>query len=411
MTPVTKPLESSVTASGQPGRRLQICLAPSQFRPVVGGAERNAEILATALSRLGHGVTVVAQENPQAPDREESGGIRIRRAIHPISWGPLFAPSYAASLGWFLSKHRGKFDILQATYLYWDAVVAAMLKPLLGFRLVVRVVIAGPGGDLDRFCGMRIWPMISGLDRPTLERLVALVVRRADAVIAQNHESRKEMVALGVAPGRCHVVPNGIEVLRFAAPRPAHAGRGAIQLLCVGRLAEQKGLDVMLQALPAVRSAMGPTTLRILGEGHERGRLERLAAELGVASDVRFEGLVSDVRPYLSAAEVFVFPSRYEGHPHALLEAMAAGVPVVGTAVQGTIEVIRDGVEGLLVPPDDAGALARALVAVLQDEPLAARLAAGARARVASEFSVQKMVDRILRVYWETLRPIHKPVG
>lgn len=182
-------------------------------------------------------------------------------------------------------------------------------------------------------------------------------------------------------------------------------------MLCVGRLAEQKGLDVMLQALPAVRSALGPTTLRILGEGPERGRLERLAAELGVASDVRFEGLVSDVRPYLSAAEVFVFPSRYEGHPHALLEAMAAGVPVVGTAVQGTIEVIRDGVEGLLVPPDDAGALARALVAVLQDEPLAARLAAGARARVASEFSVQKMVDRILRVYWETLRPIHKPVG
>ncbi len=315
----------------------------------------------------------------------------------------MFGPSYLASLGRFLLRHRGAFDLVQATYLYWDAVAAALLKPLLGSRLVVRMVIAGPGGDLDRFQGMRLWPLTARYDRPTLDRLVAAVLRRADAFITLSVRGQLELERLGVPAARRHLVPNGIEVARFAAISPAPPPGGPLCLLSVARLAEQKGLDVLLRALPAVRAVIGPVTLTLLGEGPERSRLGTLAAELGLAEVVSFQGVVRDVRPFLAAAHAFVLPSRYEGIPLALLEAMAAGLPVVATAVDGNTDLIRDGVDGLLVPRDDPVALAQALVRILRDPDLAKRLGEEARRRARAGYTAEAMVERTLRVYREAL--------
>jgi glycosyltransferase involved in cell wall biosynthesis len=175
-------------------------------------------------------------------------------------------------------------------------------------------------------------------------------------------------------------------------------------LICLARLARQKGLDVLLQALPAVRAAVGPVTLTICGEGPEGPELAALADRLGVADAVYFPGVVEDVAPRLALAEVFVLPSRYEGMPFALLEAMAAGLPVVASAVPGNTNVVRDGLDGLLVPPEDPAALAAAITRLLREPDLAARLGPAARGRAATEFGVKAMVDRTLEVYWEALR-------
>jgi glycosyltransferase involved in cell wall biosynthesis len=382
---------------------LRICLATGLFPPAVGGEERQAALLAEGLCRSGHRVTVVTQPFPGAPRREARDGLQVERAVRTIRRGPMFGPSYLASLGWFLLQHRGAFDVIQATYLYWDAVAAALLKPLLGSRLVLRTVVAGPGGDLDRFRAVRLWPLAARLDRPTLDRLVAVVVRRADACITLTARGQAELEALGVPRTRCHVVPNGIEVARFAAVTPAPSPGGARRLLCVARLAEQKGLDVLLRALPAVRAATGAVALTLLGDGPDRSRLQVLAADLGLAEVASFRGVVQDVRPFLAAAHAFVLPSRYEGIPLAILEAMAAGLPVVATAVEGNADLIRNGVDGLLVPRDDPAALAEALVRVLQDAELARRLGAEARRRAAAHYTVEAMVERTLRIYREVL--------
>ena len=382
---------------------MRICLASALYPPAVGGEERHTELLAGALTRAGHSVCVATQRIAGTRRRETMAGVRIDRAVRPISLGPCFGPSYAASLGWFLLGHRGAFDILQATYLYWDAVVAALLKPVLRSRLVVRIVMGGPGGDIERFCGMRLWPLTLRFDGATLRWLTAFVIRRGDAFIVLNAEARTELLRLGVPPEKCYVVPNGIEVERFARITPPGTCEGPRRLLCVARLTTQKGQDVLLRALPAVRAAAGPVVLTLLGDGPERASLQSLAATLGIAEAVRFEGTVADVGPYLAEASVFVLPSRYEGMPLALLEAMAAGVPVVASAVPGNREVVRDGVNGVLVSPEDPEALAAGLTTILTDRGMAARLAATARINVADRYSVATMADRTLGVYRSVL--------
>jgi glycosyltransferase involved in cell wall biosynthesis len=381
---------------------MRICLVTSLFRPVIGGEEHHAELLARALHARGHQVCVVTQRVRGAPRREILDGVRVERAICPVDYGPLFGPSYVATLARFLRDSRQAFDIIQTTYFYWDAVTAAMLRRSLCARLVVRLVIAGPGGDLDRFRTMRLWPLTARYDRGTLDRLVRLVARRADAFLCLNERAREEAVALGVKPRRCHVVPNGIDVARFAAVIPS-AADDRRRVLSVARLVPQKGLDVLLKALPVVREAMGDVTLTLLGEGPERARLGLLAEELGVADGVRFGGVVTDVAPYFSVADVFVLPSRFEGLPLALLEAMAAGLPVVATAVDGNVDVVRNGMDGLVVPPDDPVALASALIEVLSKPDLALRLGAAARRRVAELYDVESMTNRTCEVYQRVL--------
>jgi len=230
------------------------------------------------------------------------------------------------------------------------------------------------------------------------------VLRRADGFIVLTPEGREELIGLGISPAGCFVVPNGIDLSRFAsaARSPGHESRP--RLICLARLVRQKGLDVLLRALPVLQAVLGPVALTILGEGPEQPHLAALAVELGVADAVCFGGTVGDVRPHLAAADVFVLPSRFEGLPLALLEAMATGLPVVVSAVSGNTDAVRDGVDGLLVPPEDPAALAAAVAHVLREPELAARLGTAARLRVASHFAVETMVDRTLRVYRETLR-------
>ncbi|MBI4572080.1 MAG: glycosyltransferase family 4 protein [candidate division NC10 bacterium] len=382
---------------------LRICLVAGQFPPTIGGEERHAELLGKALVACGHEVCVLTQPVPGAPRRETVQGLRVERAIRSLRHKPLVGPTYAASVALFLLRRRRAFDIVQTTYLYWETVVAALLKRLLKPRLVVRIVVPGPGGDIDRFRALRLWPFPDRWRRRALERLTALVLRRADAFITLTPCGREELIGLGISPARCFVVPNGIECSRFASVPRSPWHEGTPRLICLARLVRQKGLDVLLRALPVLQAAVGPVALTLLGEGPEQSRLAALAVELGVADAVCFAGTVGDVRPHLAAADVFVLPSRFEGLPLALLEAMGAGLPVVATAVSGNTDAVRDGVDGLLVPPEDPAALAAAVACVLRDPDLATRLATTARLRVASHFGVETMVDRTLQVYRETL--------
>lgn len=194
-------------------------------------------------------------------------------------------------------------------------------------------------------------------------------------------------------------------VLHNAVPVPARqwspAGPFETDVLLVGRMEEQKGIDVLLRAVRQLKDGGRTLRVKIVGGGPMEEAYRALNAELGLEAHVEFCSWRRDVEDLMTGSRLLVLPSRFEGLPMVLLEGMALGVPVVSSAVGGAAEVIRDGRSGVLVPPVDVDALARALTAVLDDPDLAGRLGAQARQEIAAGYSMEAYADRLLAVYAE----------
>jgi glycosyltransferase involved in cell wall biosynthesis len=242
-------------------------------------------------------------------------------------------------------------------------------------------------------------------DRSTYWQLRALA-HGVDRYLAVSRDIAEELVGrLDWPAKRIEVVYNAVDLGRFEAPAPPGmreelgGGEGRPLVLTPARLDEQKGHRVLLEAVARVPGA----TFVLAGDGPERPRLEELAERLGVAGRVHFLGHRSDVPQLLAACDVFALPSLYEGSSLAVLEAMAAEIPVVSSAVGGTDELIEDGRSGLLVPPGDSAALAAALKRLLGDPELRQTFAARARERVERDLSRQRMARRVTEVYEELL--------
>jgi glycosyltransferase involved in cell wall biosynthesis len=217
----------------------------------------------------------------------------------------------------------------------------------------------------------------------------------ADRVIAITDALRTFTVErVGVPAGKVQTIHYGLDGLppTWGDNPPDDVPRDARVLLAVSRLAQQKGVDVAIRALTQLPA---DTVLVVLGEGPERDALERLARDLGVELRIFLPGRVPDVAAWLRRARVFVHPARWEGFGLAVLEAMLAGLPVVASNVSSLPELVADGETGLLVPPDDATALARGIAVALERPELGA--AGVARAR--QEFSVARMADRTAALY------------
>lgn len=199
------------------------------------------------------------------------------------------------------------------------------------------------------------------------------------------------------------VIPNGVDVERFAAAKPASpaslgiaAGRRAI--VSIGRLDEQKGFDWLLEVMPRVFAELADHDLVLVGDGPERAPLAALAERLGIAARVHFAGFRQDVPEILAAAELLVLASRWEGMPNAVLEAMAAGRPVVATDVAGVAETLGSS-EEQVCPPHDPREFADRVIAILRDDQLAARLGRQNQERARAQFTLPAMVEAYQRLY------------
>jgi glycosyltransferase involved in cell wall biosynthesis len=221
-----------------------------------------------------------------------------------------------------------------------------------------------------------------------------LLTRRAKRVIAISGALRRYCIdEVGLPAGKIEVVHYGLDALPTPWGESAEVAvpDDARILLCVSRLAEQKGVDVAVQALAKVREVEPRAVLVVLGEGPERPRL--------AADGVFLPGRVGDVASWYRRAELLVHPARWEGFGLALLEAMLAAKPVVATRVSAAPEIVVDRETGLLVPPDDAAALADAVLGLLADPTRGAAMGEAGLARARSEFSVAKMAERTAAVY------------
>jgi L-malate glycosyltransferase len=220
--------------------------------------------------------------------------------------------------------------------------------------------------------------------------------RLAHQIVANSAAARDVVVAEGLNASRVLVIPNGIDTDRFVVtrlPRPVRT------VVTVANLRAEKRHDVLLHAAEQLVAAGHDLQFQFVGAGPLRAVLERDAAARGLSGRVSFLGHRDDVPALLAAADLFVLPSENEAFPNGVLEAMTAGLPVVANAVGGLLNLIDDGTTGLLVPPCDPPALAKAIDSLVRDERRAWRLGQAAQEHVRTRYSFDTMVRRFEAVY------------
>jgi glycosyltransferase involved in cell wall biosynthesis len=362
----------------RPTRAILHVAAPAQ----VGGLESVLQLLAVGQRRRGDRVIVaaiLARQDASAPwrDRLRAAGV----AVEPIAYP---GRSYVSQARALVRLFRRERPALVHTHGYHADVVGGLAARRVGVPTVTTVHGFTGGGWKNWF----------------YERLQRRAFRRFDAVVAVSHAMKPELERGGVPAARLYVVPNAFAadvapVSRAEARSALGLGAGGVRVGWVGRLSAEKGADVVISAF----ARLGPhVRLSVIGDGAERGTLDRLARRLGVRDRITWHGVVPDAGRLLAAFDVVVLSSRSEGTPMVLLEAMAAGAPVVATRVGGIPDVVSSA-EALLVEPEDPRALAAAITTTLADGRAAAARAAAARERLARDFAVDPWLDRIDAVY------------
>ena len=219
------------------------------------------------------------------------------------------------------------------------------------------------------------------------------LARRTDRIVGCSEGVRQVLLAQGMPAERTLAIPNGIRLDPFAGADAVDFAARVPGIVMVARFSKQKDHATLLRAVALLRERGLTPPVQFAGGGKamHRAPLERLAKDLGIASQVEFLGVVRDVPARLMAHRIACLSTHYEGMPLALIEGMAAGCAAVASAVPGVKEVLRDGIDGRLVPEGDANALADALEALLRDPVEAGRLAKAGRARAVAEFSRERM--------------------
>lgn len=243
-------------------------------------------------------------------------------------------------------------------------------------------------------------PRVSYRTRSLASKLVDRFLKRADdMLIAESQATRGHLVGrMGYDPARVRVIYNGIDVAGWPASKLERRQKrlelrlGAEELLIgtAGRLDRQKGQGVLIAAMERLRAL--PLRCAILGEGPRRPELESAIRRRNLEKSVWLLGERQDMTAWLSTLDIFILPSLWEGLPNALLEAMALGLPVIASSVDGVPEAVADGRNGLLVPPGNPQALAAALRRLVLDPDLRSRLGAAARQTVAERFGLIRMM-------------------
>lgn len=248
------------------------------------------------------------------------------------------------------------------------------------------------------------WSYEGNRPRVLLDRHV--VGRLSDAVVAVSADDRRKMIEIeGIPPDRVVLIPNGIGDPRPVTGTDVRAelgiGPGDPVAGAIGHLREQKAYDVMIEAAALLRSRVPALRWLIVGEGGKRPELDALIGERGLGDVVRLLGHRDDVGDVIAAMDFGVSSSSFEGSPLALMELMAAGRPIVATAVGGVPDLVIEGETGLLVPPAEPAALASALERLVADRDLAGRMGEAGRIRQRRHFTFADTVRRVEGLYEE----------
>ncbi len=360
--------------------------------------------LAAAFASRGLGVTLLtAQWQAEWPTEITYRGVPVVRLPNPPTrgWGTL---RYMQRLGRWLREHQGQYDLVYVSMLKHDA-YAALKAVDRQTPVVLRAEGAGYSGDcvwqLEANCGSRI-------KRRCL---------RADALIGPGPTVCRELTAAGYPRRRIHYLPNAVSIPRARsaegrqkARREARAALLSVnsELACpahaplaiyTGRLHEAKGLSHLVDAWSTIVGRWPNARLWLVGEGPYERTLHEQIHSRNLAGRVIMPGVFDSVDELLEAADVFVLPSLAEGMSLSMLEAMAAGLPVVASDISANRDLVTDAETGLLAAVGDADALAAAVTRLFDEPELASRLGAAARQSVAGRYSIDTTMDEHLKLF------------
>lgn len=369
-----------------------------------GGGEMLVYSLATRIREAGYEPIVCCLQRGAVADLLERDGVpvvalgvRRRSALE----GAAFV-AFAATLVWRLAAviRQQRVSIVHAHLP--DSIIAAAIAGRLTGAAVV-----GTYHGLGVLPARRARIDPRNAIRRKLYRAAARLSARTTAVSTPVYQML--CAEFGFDPSTTVLLVNGVDCERFGRAIPDHEALTALGItegtviVCVGRLVAGKGQRFLVDAMPAILERVPSATLLLVGAGPERSALEERVRALGLQQRVCFAGERPDVPALLAAASLFVLPSLAEGIPLALLEAMAAGKPVVATAVPGNLDVIVDERYGRLVPAADSGALAAAVCALLADPAAASAMAARGRRRVQQEFDLGRAAASLASMYTDVL--------
>jgi glycosyltransferase involved in cell wall biosynthesis len=358
----------------------------------IGGAQKHVRQLACGLAGRGHCVTVYCLNDVVHPiyrEALEAGGVELK----VIGKVKVLNGRGLLEVAWTLWRNR--HDVL-VTVLFVSTLFGRVVAAMVGGIPVVTCLQAR---NINYTAAQKIALRVTA----GLTNLTVTNSRNAIGWAVENE---------GVDVRRCTFVANALDPIRIAGSgqehnRPTWTALGFPQLEgktvigSLGRLHRQKGYDVLLEAFAGIASTLDACHVLLVGEGPERAALVALAKQLGLEGRVWFAGERAETRPLLEKMAIYVQPSRFEGTPNAVMEAMAAGLPVVASAVDGITELIAEGREGWLVLPEDAEVLAQRLAKKIAAPAEVRRAGENGRARIERDFSLAALVvgyERAIRL-------------
>jgi glycosyltransferase involved in cell wall biosynthesis len=367
------------------------------------------------LRKRGYETTVITLRHDRAwPKCEEIEGVPVLRVAGGLVADRERLPALFKKLAYLagllvvaftLWQQRARYDILHVYQLNLLALPLAFVCRLTGKPMIVAVRSTSTRSveamATHREIGGDLAPL-EALGKPVVRFTRALLRHNRAVVIVLSTRMRSYLTAHNFNLPDVRLIPNGVDVTRFIPPDGAASGERAQCVVCISKLRYEKGIDVLLRSWRLVMEQLPQSAqarLVIVGDGPLRSQLERLVEELGITDCVEFAGLRSDVPVQLRRGSLAVLPSRWEGMPNALLEAMACGLACVATRVSGSEDMIQHGINGLLVEPEDDEGMAQALLTLLCDSALAERYGQAAREAVEQRYAFERIMDTYVELY------------
>lgn len=373
-----------------------------------GGAENQVRTLCRWL--LGHGVPVsiavpLTRDSPQR-EHDTVDGATVWRIRYPrIRW--LGGLVMLTRLALYLIRHRGDYDVVHAHIAHNMATVSCIVGRMLGKTVIVKltgwtefehgILTAGPG--------------------TLLRRLRRAALKRASFIQATSREIRDRLLENGFDHEAIRVIPNAVDLARFRPLEPDMPGfnaraEGTLTAIYTGRLVPEKGLRDLVTAWGMAFPASRDVSLLIVGDGEMRDELHKMVTGLGRERQIHLLGGRHYLERLLPHAHFGILPSHYEGLSNTLLEYMACALPVLGTRVSGTVDLIQEGQSGWLVDAGDVHAMAHHLAHIGRMERSdLARMGRAARRRVAARAGIESVMARLAPLYGVSIpRPqTHRP--
>jgi glycosyltransferase involved in cell wall biosynthesis len=371
------------------------------FHPDYSGSAVQAYNLSQHLTRLGASPSILAANLSNSPSYQVIDGIPVHRV--PVLKSPeLQIPSFWLSAARFLATHRQQFDLIHAHGTLQHGVVSLVGKAF-GKPTILKVAMADSDLAFERQGRLN-----GGANR--------FMVQRFDRYIATTSAIAAEMREKGLDEARVRLIPNGVDTTTFSpadAERRAQLRRSlglpdAPLVSCVAIINERKNIDGVLRIWREVTARGMTGHLALIGPVPEPGgvfhtRLLNYVEQHNLASHVSFLGKRDPVAPYLQASEAFLFPSRQEGMPNSVLEAMACGVPCLVSRSAGTEEIVQHELNGFVFDPHDEANFVDAVAQVLESVGLRDELGSQARETVCRRFSLETVAARYQALYHELL--------